>query len=105
MNVGYFLGVFARLKQKNDVSHACLRSLDDRLALIESRIANNIGMGCAFNNHEGKLLYSLTVRVVQKFITVNNYASKRGSDHFSYLSFSLYLLFIPSYPHPLTLLL
>src|SRR5260370_4026797 len=83
MNVGYFLGVFARLKQKNDVSHACLRSLDDRLTPIESRIANNIGMRRAFNSHERKLLSSLTISVVQKFIIVNYYATKSDSDDFS----------------------
>jgi hypothetical protein len=100
MNVGYFLGVFARLKQKNDVSHACLRSLDDRLALIESRIANNIGMRCAFNSHEGKLLSSLTVSVVQKFIIVNYYATKSGSDDFSWLLVSVEGLLETCYPHP-----
>src|SRR5260370_29423664 len=100
MNVGYFLGVFARLKQKNDVSHACLRALDDRLALIESRIAKNGGMRCSFNIHEGKLLSSLTISVVQKFSIVNYYATKSDSDDFSCLLVSVEGLLETCYPHP-----
>src|SRR5258708_20423649 len=100
MNVGYFLGVFARLKQKNDVSHACLRSLDDRLTPIESRIANNIGMRRAFNSHERKLLSSLTISVVQKFIIVNYYATKSDSDHFSSFCVSIMCLLAARHPHP-----
>src|SRR5260370_16805905 len=100
MNVGYFLGVFGRLKQKNEVLNGCRRSLDDRFVLIESRIANNVGMRCAFNSHEGKLLSSLTISVVQKFIIVNYYATKSGSDDFSCLLVSVEGLLETRYPHP-----
>jgi len=47
-----------------------------------------------------KLLFSLTISVVQKFIIVNYYTTKSDSDDFSWLLVSIEGLLEVRHPHP-----
>src|SRR5207237_9684748 len=67
MNTGDFFGVFARLKEQDDMTHTCTSSFNNRLSTIDSGITNNIGMRGAFNAHRHRPFLHLCVVYSQIF--------------------------------------
>src|SRR5437588_6184491 len=51
MDFGDFFGVFARLKEQDDMTHPGASSLNNRLPTVNGGIMNNIGMRGSFYAH------------------------------------------------------